>query len=53
MLTYKSYYNMTPTYLSELINEKESHVNTIIIPPISKDCSNTFPKRQIIYAAPC
>ena len=49
MLTNKSYYNMAPTYLCELINKKESHVNTrlgtdhhqLIMPPISKDCSNT------------
>ena len=43
MLTYKSYYNMAPPYLCELINKKESHVNTrlgtdhhqLIMPPIS------------------
>ena len=28
MLTYKAYYNMAPPYLCELINKKESHVNT-------------------------
>ena len=28
MLTYKSYYNIVPPYLCELINKKESHVNT-------------------------
>ena len=28
MLTYKSYYNMAPPYLCELINKKESHENT-------------------------
>ena len=47
MLTYKSYYNMAPPYLCELINKKESHVNTclgtdhhqLIMPPISNDCS--------------
>ena len=40
ILTYKSYYNMAP-YLCELINKKESHVNTrlgtdhhhLIMPP--------------------
>ena len=46
MLTYKSYYNMAPPYLCELINKKESHVNTRLgtdhhrlnnMPPISKD----------------
>ena len=49
MLTYKSYYNMAPPYLCELINKKESHVNTRLgtdhhqlIMPISKDCSNTL-----------
>ena len=50
MITYKSYYNMAPPYLCELINKKESHVNTrlgtdhhqLIMPPISKDCSNNF-----------
>ena len=61
MLTYKSYYNMAPPYLCELINQNESHVNTclgtdhhqLIMPPISKDCSNTFLERSFIYAAPC
>ena len=61
MLTYKSYYNMAPPYLCELINKKECHVNTrlgtdhhqLIMPPISKDCSNTFLERSFIYAAPC
>ena len=61
MLTYKSYYNMAPPYLCELINKKESHVNTrlgtdhhqLIMPQISKDCSNTFLERSFIYAAPC
>ena len=28
MLTYKSYYNMAPPYLCELINKQKSHVNT-------------------------
>ena len=33
MLTYKSYYNMAPPYLCELINKKESHMffNQIMI----------------------
>ena len=61
MLTYKSYYDMAPPYLCELINKKEIHVNTglatdhqqLIMPPISKDCSNTFLERSFIYAAPC
>ena len=61
MLTYKSYYNIAPTYLCELISRRESSVNTrlgsdqhqLIMPPISKDCSNTFLERSFIYAAPC
>ena len=61
MLTYKSYYNIAPTYLCELINRRESSINTqlgadhhqLIMPPISKDCSNTFLERSFIYAAPC
>ena len=61
MLTYKSYYNIAPTYLCELISRRESSVNTrlgsdqhqLIMPPISKDCSNTFLDRSFIYAAPC
>ena len=61
MLTYKSYYNIAPTYLCELISRRESSVNTrlgadhhqLIMPPISKDCSNTFLERSFICAAPC
>ena len=61
MLTYKSYYNIVVTYLCELISRRESSVNTrleadhhqLIMPPISKDCSNTFHERSFIYAAPC
>ena len=60
MLTYKSYYNIATTYLCELISRRESYVNTrlgadhhqLIMPPISKDCSNTFLERSFIYAAP-
>ena len=52
---------MAPPYLGELINKKESHVNTrlgtdhhqLIMPPISKDCSNTSLERSFIYASPC
>ena len=61
MLTYKSYYSIAPTYLCELISRRESSVNTrlrsdqhqLIMPPISKDCSNTFLERSFIHAAPC
>ena len=50
MLTYKSYYDIAPSYLCELINNKKSHVNTLlgtdrrqlIMPPISKDCFILF-----------
>ena len=45
ILTYKSYYNIAPTYLCELISRRESSVNTrlgavhhqLIMPPICKD----------------
>ena len=61
MLTYKLYNNIAPTYLCELISRRESSVNMrlgadhhqLIMPPISKDCSNTFLERSFIYAAPC
>ena len=54
MFTFKSCCNMAPPYLCELINKKESHVNTrlvtdhhqFIIPPISNE-------RSFTYAAPC
>ena len=44
-----------------LYTRRESSVNTrlgadhhqLIMPPISKDCSNTFLERSFIYAAPC
>ena len=53
-------YNIAPTYPCELISRRESSVNTrlgadhhqVIVPPISKDCSNTFLVRSFIYAAP-
>ena len=57
MLTNKSYYNIAPTYICELISRRESSVNTrlgadhhqLIMPPIS----NTFLERSLNYAAPC
>ena len=60
MLTYKSYYSIAPTYLCELISRRQSYVNTrlgadhhqLIIPPINKNCSNTFLERSFSYAAP-
>ena len=61
MLTYKLYSNIAPAYLCELISRRESSVNPrlgadhhqFIMPPISKDCLNTFLERSFIYAAPC
>ena len=61
MLTYTSYYNIARFYSCELINKKESHVNTrlgtdrhqLIVPPINKDCYNTFLECSFIYAVPC
>ena len=58
MLTYKSFNNITQSYLCELINKRESHVNTrfgtdnvqLIMLPNSKDCSNNG---LHIYTAPC
>ena len=49
IITYKLYYNIAP-YLCELISRRVSSVNMrlgadhhqLIMPPISKDCSNTF-----------
>ena len=35
MLTYKSYYNISPTYLCELISRRESSVNTRLGPIIT------------------
>ena len=51
---------MARPYLCELINKKEIHVNTrlgtdhhqLMMSPLSKDCSNTFLGRSIIYATP-
>ena len=61
MLTYKSYYIIAPTYLCELISRKERSVYTrlgadphqLIMPPISKDGSNTFLERSFMYAVLC
>ena len=58
---YSNMIKLAPPYLCELINKKESQVNTrlgtdhhqLIMPPISKDCSITFHERSFIYAAPC
>ena len=58
MLPYKSYYNIALSYFCELINKKESCVNTrlwndhhqLIMPPISKECSSTFLEGSFFYA---
>ena len=49
MLTYKSYYNIAPTYLCELISRRESSVNTRLgadhhqlMPPIVKIVQTLF-----------
>ena len=49
------------TYLCERISRRKSYVNTrlgadhhqFIMPPISKDRSNTFLERSFMYATPC
>ena len=54
ILTYKSYYNIVPSYLCELINKKRKSCEYLLIIPLSnKDCCNTFVERSFIYAAPC
>ena len=61
MLTYKPYYQISQIYLCDLINKKGIYVNTLvgtdhhqlIMPPISKNCSNIFLERSFIYAFPC
>ena len=53
--------DMVNYYLCELINKLKSHVNTRlgndhhqpIMPPISKDCSNTFLGPSFTYDVPC
>ena len=61
-ITYKLYYNIAPTYLCQLISRRESCFVTtrlgadhhqLIMPLISKNCSNAFLGRSFIYAAPC
>ena len=48
-------------YLSELVKNKSSSTNTrsaiddlllLVIPPLSRNCSNTFFERSYIFAAP-
>ena len=60
-LVQNSGYNHIITYLCELISRRENSVNMgwgadnheLIMPPISKDCSNTFLECSFIYATPC
>ena len=47
-------------YLSELVKKKSSSTNTrsanddllLVIPPLSRNCSNTFLERSFNFAAP-
>ena len=61
MLTYKSYYNISSTYLCELISRRESSVDMwlganhhhLIMLSISKDCVNVFLECSFIYVVSC
>ena len=52
MLTYKSYYNIAPTYFSRRESSVSARLGAdhhqLIMPPISKDCSNTFLRAFIL-----
>ena len=60
MLTYKSYYNIAPSYFGQLICKKRksgeysvgnrTDQQQIIIPRIIEDCSNTFLQCSCIYS---
>ena len=61
ILTYKAFVDhSTPVYLSELLNKKSISANTrsanddflLVIPPISRICSNTFFERSFHFASP-
>ena len=57
----KSYYNIAPSYLCELISKQKNHVDTRlrtyhhqrIMPPHGKDGTNNFLELSFIYADPC
>ena len=62
ILTYKTAFvdHSAPVYLSELLNKKSISANTrsanddflLVIPPISRNCSNTFFERSFHFASP-
>ena len=61
ILTVKAFVDHTaPLYLSELVKKKSSSTNTrsanddllLVIPPLSRICSNTFFERSFNFAAP-
>ena len=61
ILTFKAFVDHTaPLYLSELMEKKSSSTNTrsanddllLVIPPLSRNCSNTFFERSFNFAAP-
>ena len=61
ILTYKAFVDHSaPVYLSELLNKKCISANTrsanddflLVIPPISRICSNTFVERSFHFASP-
>ena len=61
ILTFKASVDHTaPMYLSELVKRKSSSTNTrlanddllLVIPPLSRNCSNTFFERSFNFAAP-
>ena len=60
-LTFKAFVDHTaPMYLSELVKRKSSSTNTrsanddllLVIPPLSRNCSNTVFERSFNFAAP-
>ena len=61
ILTYKAFVDhYAPVYLSELLNKKSTSANTqsanddflLVIPPISRNCSNTDFERLFHFASP-
>ena len=59
-LTFKAFVDHSaPMYLSELVKKKSSSTNTrsanddllLVIPPLSRNCSNTFIERSFNFAA--
>ena len=60
IVAHKSFYETAPQYLSALVTKKNDVKNTrsstdhylLCTPPLSKDCSNTFLERSILFSAP-